>query len=366
VRPYGVTLRSVEPWNLIDYRIYGSPFPGPFGTWPLAIDSIGGGFASNVGLFPYGVESIARTKFLNELSGNRADLGVALGELKQTGQMVGSLAKDLLTGLDRAIKAGAGLKKRVVLEILHFGKMPVRRPKDSARQHARRVSKGRAVASKWLEYQFGLKPLVNDINDAGQALSDAIFVDRVPLKLTIRKGASVIERGHSSMSGAMGFSQLMLGIRGDVQSRCHISATYEIPVGTGRTMNELGLGNPASLVWELTLFSWLVDYVTTMGKWLDSLSARTGVTFLEGTITRVQKVLSIETQIWKNPFAFNYELVEGGGEWFDLGPTYLCGQMRRDVLTDVLPAYRPAVRNRLDLTKLANVLSVLATRSKLS
>jgi hypothetical protein len=350
--------------NLIDYKVTGPIIPGPYGTWQSAVASIAGGFASGVDAFPYHVEATARTKFLGKLAGNKADLGVALGELNQTLGLCGSLAKDVLDATEAAVKAGKGLPRKLAMEVLHFGKTPPKRKGQSAANYRKQVKAGRAVLNKWLEYQFGVKPLIGDIADASQALSDALLIDRVPLRMTIRGGAGYEEMSHSLAAGAFGFPQLLLAIRGNVQSRCHIAATYDIPVGTGRAFNELGLLNPASLAWELTVYSWLVDYLSNTGKWLDSLTARAGVTFVEGTITYIQKVLSMEARVLINPAHLDYQLLEPV-EW-QVVRLWSCGQMRRDVLTDVFPAYRPTVRNRLNATKVANVLSVLALNARIS
>lgn len=362
-RTIGFTQTTIP--QLIEREVTGSLLTGGiYPSWMGAVQAMGGGFAAAIDSFPYGVEAAARTKFLSELSGNKADLGVALGELKQTLGLCGSLAKDTLNMLESLVKMGKSLPKKVLKEVLHFGTIQ-KNVGNSAKAKAKAVKVQKAILNKWLEYQFGVKPLVGDIHDAGQALSDAIFLDRVPLRFTIRKGHGVEEVSYSLKPGAVGFQQLLLQHRGRIVSRCHISATYDLPVGVGRAMNELGLANPASLAWELTQFSWLVDYLTTMGKWLESLTARTGVTFVEGSLTKVQKVLTMEARVLLNPLYPAYQSRSGNEAWVPVG-LGSCGQMTRDVLTDVFPAVRPTVRNRLDATKVANVLSVLALRARLS
>ena len=112
--------------------------------------------------------------------------------------------------------------------------------------------------------------------------------------------------------------------------------------------------------WELTRFSWTVDYVFQVGDWLNSLTANNGVQFREGTITRVQH---LNQGLSRFKSADPRISIIQGDRWTSSVPNRL-GKMAREVLTNgVHPAYRPTVRNKLNLDRLANVLSVLALRA---
>lgn len=363
--PRGVQfINSINSNFKLESRYYGPMLDaGGNSNWRDVIAGCGGAFTAFGSGFPYGIESRARSQFLNALANGKADLGVALGEIRQTGQLVASAAKGALNAIDQAIKAGRGLPKHVVREILNFGRIPPRRRREPAATYNRRVRRERAVLQRWLEYQFGVKPLINDIADAGKALSDHLFVDEIPQLIHIKKGAGETSTGNHVNFQAFGTSYLWQHARADVDSACHIAATYHVPLGTSRTFNQLGLLNPLAVAWELTLFSWLVDYLTTTGKWLESLTASQGVTFREGTITHIQRVTNVQTRVQSNPFYPQITLSEGG-DWQQTD--FIGGNMVRTVLSDVLPAYRPAVHERLNLTRMANVLSVLALRAKLT
>ena len=351
------------PWQLIQYRQVGPTLDGcvAWKTWQSALTGCGCGFAAGSGPFPYGIESRARTKFLLALADGKADLGVALGEIRQTAGLVTSAAQSMGRAIDSVVAVSRGLPKAVLREILNFGRIPPRRRREPSQAYRRRVARERAVLNRWLEYQFGVKPLIQDIQDAGQALSDAIFEEELPLSLVIKKGAGESSAGEVSRHGAFGAGAVYWDVRAEFDSACHISARYEVPLGsTARAYNQLGLLNVASLAWELTLYSWMADYLSTVGSWLSSLSASSGTVFVEGTITKIQRVHQLDTRFRAS---YPYSIIKGG-EW--AGQPLAAGNMTRDVLSSVAPAYRPTVHNRLNLTKMANVLSVLALKAKLT
>jgi len=51
-------------------------------------------------------------------------------------------------------------------------------------------------------------------------------------------------------------------------------------------LNRYGVANPLSLLWELTTLSFVVDWFTGIGDFLDSLTASFGLSYLWGYETR--------------------------------------------------------------------------------
>jgi len=141
----------------------------------------------------------------------------------------------------------------------------------------------------------------------------------------------------------------------ETRTSCHISAVYDVTPTSARTMDQLGLGNPAAVAWELTTLSWMVDYVWGVGDWLNSLTRIEGATFVEGSLTRVQRCSSA------GPVNFTPQsgivLLKG---FNDYELTVEAGRMQRIVLSDVAPGQLPAFRSRLGLTQMANSLAVLS------
>lgn len=303
-------------------------------------------------IFPLSVENRARTKFLLELGQNKAQLGQMLAEIAQTGRMIGSLASDVVGGVDRISKR-VGLLREDAARLL-TGKKLRKMPKSEFLKIKRLAPE---LIARWLELQFGLRPLFSDIEDSGAVLSDLIFVEGREAKFSVRKGYSTIERVTASFTGnsTSGWRVYQPYL---VETSCHISGIYKIPVTAERTFSQLGLSNSFSVAWETLLLSWMVDYLTTTGQWLETLTAAQGTTYVEGSISRMQRV-SPAGRFNIEPWDSNIKLITG------FGPGMLTtqgGKFERQLLpAGVHPGYYPSARNRMGLDQMANSLAALAS-----
>lgn len=314
--------------------------------------------AGAAGGFPYSIESEARTRVLLKLIANQCQLGVAAGELRQTAGLVEKLATDTTKAINRI---GRGVQ-RAPDKIIEFLVSPYAVGRKQKRDHQQPPSgwkrrEAESVIDNWMEYQFGIKPLVHDIQDVGQALSDSLFVDKVPLVTRYRAGCKEeLLQEWETAYGAQGIPCTLSGTA-EISSECHISALYEVPVSTGRTLDQLGLGNPAAVAWELTQASWLVDYAIGMGDWLQSLTADNHGSLREGSLSR-------KTVVKLSPQAVPKRL-NVGSTGFGPEPLYgEWGRFQRQVLHLLLPAYTPPIRGKLGLTQTANAVSYLTQALK--
>ena len=142
-----------------------------------------------------------------------------------------------------------------------------------------------------------------------------------------------------------------------VSTQCHISCVFEVVPTASRTLQQLGLTNPIGVAWELTTLSWAADYVSNMGKWLQSLASIEGARFVEGSISRVMRVKSDGSGARATPQP-PYVLAEGSLQGIPLA--LQAGRFQREVLTETpTPALSPAWKNRMNLTRTANVLAAL-------
>lgn len=319
----------------------------------LIIEQLRGGasWAAGNGIFPYSIESEARTRVLLKLISNKAQLGVAAGELRQTAGLVEKLCTDTVSAVN---KIGNGVK-RAPDKIIEFLVSPYATGTKRKRGNQQPPSgwkrrEAESVIDNWMEYQFGIKPLVHDIQDIGQALSDSLFVEERPLITRYKAGCKEeLPQEWETAYGAQGIPCTLSGFA-QVTSECHISALYEVPVSTGRTLDQLGLGNPAAVAWELTQASWLVDYAVGMGDWLQSLTADNHGSLREGSLSRKVEVvlhdIATPKRLSVGSTGFGPEPIQGE-----------FGRFQRQVLTLLLPAYTPPIRGTLGLTQLANAVS---------
>lgn len=317
--------------------------------------------------FPVGVENIARTKFRMKLKDADIQLGVILGEMRETVSMVAGGCDDLVRGLDRLARS-VGKSRRVVVQFLVS--MEKHRVRTTAvRGRASRVKKTERkrlnlskwqmkVINGWLLVQFGIKPLLYDIDDARSVLTELLLNEPDALIYKVRAGHRDVSYRERSI--ALGVSPYpVLDHQGAaIETSCHIAATYSQPVLMGAAQR-LGLDNLAAIGWELTRLSWIVDYITNVGAWLDQLMIPSQAFFKEGTISRLQKAYDAgRPQDWHSSSGARPTLSVSGTLptlQFDIG------RFERELLPSrgVDPAWFPAVRNRLNLTRLANILAVL-------
>lgn len=194
----------------------------------------------------------AQTTALNNLLSQKATIGSALGEARQTVNMLADATKAAASYLN-AIKRGNLLKL--------------------FRQQRNRADGGRAAANAWLEYHYGWKPLAKDVYDAQQQVHRHLS-----------QGMPINATGSASKQGESTFD-----VRDEIQSEtwwhtvvCHLHATLDNP--SSAYLNTFGLINPASIAWELVPFSFAVDWIMPVGKTLEAATATVGLTFHGGRI----------------------------------------------------------------------------------
>lgn len=126
------------------------------------------------------------------------------------------------------------------------------------------------LADTWLEWSFGWKPLINDIYASIDLLQTPIKAVHVKTS----KGFNVA------------FVQLITSNPALIYTRRTVTGTDFCTMGCEVTINNpnlylannLGLANPAIVVWELIPFSFVVDWFVSVGEFLNSGSAWYGLT----------------------------------------------------------------------------------------
>lgn len=299
-------------------------------------------------------ENTARTKALNSVAQKKWDLGVTVVEFAQTANMVTSLATRLVGGVDSLMN----LRKSSANQINQLFRR-VRKHDDFYRAAAEVGMKDTRLLERirdgWMEYQFGLKPLMYDIADAGAALDETIFERSNGLLVVAKEGHTV--KGRIVVPLPIANAPFKTRLICDTVASCHVSASYKVPTDGVSRITTLGLDNPASIVWEGTRLSWMVDYVVGFGDWLSSFTAANGLEYIDGSMSSVQRCTAVEVQ--------HYDLrVDNvwGKKPGTLGVVLDSGRFVRGLLpSGVLPAIAPQIKSELSLVKLANSLSALST-----
>lgn len=150
----------------------------------------------------------------------------------------------------------------------------------------------RTLADNWLEYSFGWKPLIEDIYSAVNHF-------QTPIQTLRPKGRVKNDRATYRLTGT-----IASGLYTEVTSRGILFAKQGCEVSIDNPnlylANKLGLINPATVVWELIPFSFVVDWFVNVGDFLSQ-----GTDFYGLTVTRPWSVWGIKNQVQEikaNPF----------------------------------------------------------------
>lgn len=137
-------------------------------------------------------------------------------------------------------------------------------------------------AELWLEYQYGWKPLVNDIFDGANEIRKA-FSQKAPSEdfyTVSRSGAAglILPPGASSAPIQVTYSNTALaGVKGKLR--------YTINDSFVAYMSSLRLADPAYIAWTALPYSFIVDWILPVGDMLSALHGHVGLKFRGGHIT---------------------------------------------------------------------------------
>jgi hypothetical protein len=198
------------------------------------------------------------------VAGSDFNLGVSLGESKEAFQMIGDSATKIFNAY-RKVRRGDFWGAASTLT----GFRGVR--KSTA------WSPGKDVASNWLQLQYGWLPLLKDVENGAQFLAHHY---NVPLQKVVKVSART-----KTNYGASSTSPANVGVL-DI---FHLQKVNIKAILREKDVVALaGLTDPLSIAWELTPYSFVVDWFIPIGNWLQARalsSALTG-TFVISTLQK--------------------------------------------------------------------------------
>lgn len=295
------------------------------------------------------VEAIAYAKLLSSLKDARTqwNAAVALGESRETARMIINTANKLFRGfvafkkgdVRGAYRAMSGRRKPPIIhDYLYRGLRTRAHDKNNWKKD---------ITSNWMEFSFGWKPLLGDIDSAARYLAEK-HVGKTLRVFPVSRAHKLVVVSKTSAQHPWPHSQKFSE---DYLKEMKLRLTYELEPDWLRkpsTVDELGFTDPASVIWELMPLSCFVDYIVNVGQILESLSefnkwtVRRGLKSWKFTRTKVQTMSTASGLAhYPNPTGYNavYASTHGSFSWRvypkQVGLQRECG---RAVLTALPPA----------------------------
>lgn len=258
----------------------------------------------------------------------RVNLGVAFAERNATARLLGDTATRLASSV-RFLRVGNVRGAMAALGLSSASGRP----------------SGSNWPQKWLELQYGWKPLLSDVYGACEALSK---LPRETFRVTAKdtkKEEWTRSTEWSDTSSGKGVARV---------SRSVYTRIDAIPDNDAIiSLASLGITNPLLVAWELVPYSFVVDWALPIGGWLESLDALLGykeISYSQSTLCK--------------------------GKWEERGTTQMVGaflvdnqyygtkklvSLRRSASTAVPQAIFPRFKDPRSLGHMANGLSLLAS-----
>jgi hypothetical protein len=229
------------------------------------------------------VQSRALRNLYGNAPGSDLQVGVALAEGKKTFGLVADTAIALGSAF-RHLRRGD-----VYSAMRDIGINDVKKANRMRKSLTRDLKEGAGkvtdiAGSRWLELQYGWRPLVSDVYSAATLLHRGFDDD----------GADIVVRGSSQRKIPLKrrTSTLMpdVSVTGKMIYRYQYVVQLRVIQDSLRAANSLGLINPASVAWELIPYSFVVDWFVPIGEWINSVTAFAGTTVVDACRTESYSV----------------------------------------------------------------------------
>jgi len=220
---------------------------------------------------------VLANKAIHKIRTHELDLGKMLGEHHQTLTLIGDSATKIykmvkslkhgdFRGAARALNITASKHTRSV-------NVHVRYPKSGPLVSSKQVStaswkekrnllpNSQEIADNFLELQYGWRPLLSDVYAAGEAMASELYGKPV---VDCYRTSRVRSNEGTDITGSD--IKFFMQTYKKVSLKIYYKQTETLP-------QRIGLENPLSVLWEVTPWSFVVDWFLPIGPYLDALGA---------------------------------------------------------------------------------------------
>lgn len=252
---------------------------GPANSNMLTMD---GGWANQVAnanaIYDWGGYARAYDKFMSQAN-DSAQVGLALME-----------AKASLAMAERRLIQFGQLFKGIITKDFRLVSKAIGNTKKSRK--AFRKTKGRPISETYIEWLFGWKPMIDDVYNVIEILSRDFHGNVITARGS--------EQAYETYKVSSVTEQRMW------KGKHKITGKLVVTNPNLLLASQLGLTNPASLVWEAIPFSFLVNWFVPIGKYLATWDHGLGYRFDDLIVTHHLDTYCKRTEVtwtrWENDF----------------------------------------------------------------
>jgi hypothetical protein len=271
-------------------------------------------------------------------------LAQAIAEREQTIRLIAETATQIA-------KAYQQVRKGNLREAADTLGVKVGRKKADDFKKRLRKNQPQASANGWLGLQYGWKPLIDDAYGAAEFLAQKVSEE------IINKATSshqFLARDSVKLSNRVG------GFNTTDFRQTKYVVKYTLYFSEANphlhSLSQLGITNPALIAWELTPFSFVVDWFIPIGNYLASLDATLGLAFNRGCRTAYK----LETV---NSSHIGNRITQSNGAWMSGSATNTATRVSvtRTILTNWPSTSFPPFKNPLSVDHALNAIALLTT-----
>jgi len=195
----------------------------------------------------------SRTKALNKLKPDSSGWGENIGQGKKTIEEFATLASHFAQAL-LALKKG-----NLKLAATNLVGLP------GKKRNLRSAQK--TAADLWLQYQYGIRPVLQDIHDLHKSVIDIL---KKPLPFEVHKTEISTYERHNGPGDVWAYDAVSVA-----SHRTQLNALITNPMTY--LLDSAGLINPAEIAWELLPWSFAIDWFVPIGQTLKATTVGVGL-----------------------------------------------------------------------------------------
>lgn len=213
-----------------------------------------------------------------------------------------------------------------------------------------------SLADNWLAFQYGWKPLLQDIHESMDSLARLNLAS--VLTYTARSSASSKFRTEKDLFNNVAGHPITGYQSEETECSVRYGVRYQIDNHLRAFLGQTGFTNPLNLAWEVLPYSFVADWFIPIGPYLESFSAWDGLTFVDGWTTTTTLKRTLYDAYYNGPLNPNDP---PDGQMLGLGGSCLRERITysRTRLTSFPSQVVPKFKSPISATHAANAAALL-------